>query len=130
MKCLILAGGSGDRLWPLSRRDYPKQFLNFEGNRSLFQEALARNLPFCEEFLILTNGIYESIIKGQLMQFQGLSRRFMFEEEGRGTAASLFIASQLLDPEETILVVPADLIVGNGGYSQSVYKAKELTEFC
>ena len=55
MKCIILAGGTGDRLWPLSRKDFPKQFLNFRMERSLFQETITRNLPLCEEFLILTN---------------------------------------------------------------------------
>ena len=54
MKCIVLAGGTGDRLWPLSRRDFPKQFVPLKNNHSLFQEAIARNLAFCDEFWIVT----------------------------------------------------------------------------
>lgn len=46
MKCLVLAGGKGDRLWPLSRQHYPKQFIKLQKDHSLFQETIARNIPF------------------------------------------------------------------------------------
>ena len=55
MKCLILAGGKGDRLWPLSRENYPKQFIPLQQDHSLFQETIVRNLPFCDEFIISAN---------------------------------------------------------------------------
>lgn len=45
MKCVILAGGIGNTLWPLSRRNYPKQFLNICEGRSLLQDTIVRNLP-------------------------------------------------------------------------------------
>ena len=48
MKCLILAGGQGTRMWPLSRKNYPKQFIQIQKNHSLFQETVSRNLPFCD----------------------------------------------------------------------------------
>lgn len=51
MKCVILAGGSGDSLWPLSRKNYPKQFMKFKEGRSLLQETVVRNLPYCENLL-------------------------------------------------------------------------------
>ena len=54
MKCLVLAGGKGNSLWPLSREEYPKQFIRIKNNHSLFQETIARNIPFCDEFLIAT----------------------------------------------------------------------------
>ena len=44
MKCLVLAGGKGDRLWPLSRQHYPKQFIKLQKDHSLFQEAVVRNI--------------------------------------------------------------------------------------
>ena len=48
MKCVILAGGSGDSLWPLSRKNYPKQFMNFKEGRSLLQETVVRIMPYCD----------------------------------------------------------------------------------
>ena len=69
MKCIILAGGSGDALWPLSRRKIPKQFMNVKEGRSILQETVVRNMPFCDEFLIITNENYKHIVNGQLKAF-------------------------------------------------------------
>ena len=66
MKCVILAGGSGDSLWPLSRRQFPKQFMKIKEGRSLLQETVVRNMPFCEEFIIVTNESYKNIVNGQM----------------------------------------------------------------
>ena len=55
-------------------------------DRSLFQETITRNMPFCDEFIIVTNRIYETTIEGQLQQFQGLNYQILLEAEGRGTA--------------------------------------------
>ena len=59
MKCIVLAGGKGNSLWPLSRENYPKQFMQIKENRSIFQETIARNMPFCEEYIIVTNYNYQ-----------------------------------------------------------------------
>ncbi len=66
MKCLVLAGGSSGRLWPLSRKDYPKQFMEIREGRSMFQDTILRNIPYCDEFVILTNKRYENVVRGQL----------------------------------------------------------------
>ncbi len=55
MKCVVLAGGRGERLWPLSRVNFPNQFINVQKNHSIFQETVARNMAFCDEFIIVTN---------------------------------------------------------------------------
>ena len=72
MKCLILAGGKGNSLWPLSREEYPKQFMEIKENRSLLQETIARNIPYCDEFLIVTNQSYHFIVESQMKAFRGL----------------------------------------------------------
>ena len=81
MKCLILAGGRGERLWPLSRKQYPKQFIEIQKNHSVFQETIARNIPYCDEFIIVTNEEYRYIIANQMKAFQGISYRCIFEEQ-------------------------------------------------
>ena len=79
MKCLVLAGGKGDRLWPLSRQQYPKQFISLQRNHSLFQETIARNIPFCDEFIIVTNEEYKFIIEDQMKSFQDIRYRCVYE---------------------------------------------------
>ncbi len=125
MKCLILAGGSGDRLWPLSRRSYPKQFVEIKENRSFLQETILRNMPFCDEFLIVTNEKYRFIVEGQLQAFQGLKARCYFEELSRGTALPIALISMLQNPSELLLVTAADMAVNSGGYRDSMLRATE-----
>lgn len=126
MKCIILAGGAGDRLWPLSRKNYPKQFINMKGDNSLFQETITRNIPYCDEFLIVTNLSYKSIVESQMQRFQGLSYRVVYEEQGMGTGPAIAVAVHMIDEEETLLILPADAYITGTGYSEAIYEAKEL----
>lgn len=128
MKCLVLAGGKGNSLWPLSRERYPKQFINLKGNRSLFQETIARNLPFCEEFLIITNKEYYFIIESQMQSFQGVKYRCFLEEERKGTAPALITVSMYCNPSELIYAVSADLHIDNFNYKEAVVAAQELAK--
>ena len=64
--------GSGDSLWPLSRKNYPKQFMNIKEGRSLFQETVVRNMPYCDEFIIVTNESYKNIVNGQMKSISEL----------------------------------------------------------
>lgn len=124
MKCVILAGGSGDALWPLSRKNYPKQFVNIREGRSLFQEAIARNLPFCDDFYIITNYKYRYIVEGQVQVFQGLSYQLFLEEIGRQTAPALAVAAMCIDADEDILVVSTDHLIDDGDYNSTIMEAK------
>ena len=128
MKCIIMAGGSGDRLWPLSRKNYPKQFLNLNGENSLFQETVTRNIPFCEEFYIVTNADYAMIVEGQMKQFQGISYRIILEEEAKGTGPALALSAELFPEDMELLVLPSDLLIQGNGYSDAIYRAKELAK--
>ena len=92
MKCLVLAGGRGDRLWPLSRKNYPKQFISIQKDHSIFQETIARNIPFCDEFIIVTNQEYQFIVENQMKAFQGITYRLVLEETGRKTTAAILSA--------------------------------------
>lgn len=127
MKCIILAGGSGDSLWPLSRKNYPKQFISNNQSLSVFQETITRNIPFCDEFIIVTNQKYETIVAGQMQQFQGINYRIFLEEVGVGTAGAVALVTQVFDDEEELLVLPSDMVLGQEGYSDAVYRAKEFS---
>ncbi|MBR4760041.1 MAG: cupin domain-containing protein [Lachnospiraceae bacterium] len=126
MKCVVLAGGSGDALWPLSRRNYPKQFIHLNSGRSPFQEAVTRNLPFCDEFLILTSVKYENIARSQLAMFQGLKYRFLLEEVGRQTAPIVLLCALLLEPDTEMLVVSCDHVIGSGDYNGVILEGQRL----
>lgn len=125
MKCLILAGGSGDRLWPLSRKNYPKQFMEIRENRSLLQETVVRNMPYCEEFIIVTNIQYQFIVEGQMKVFQGLKYRCIYEEEARNTAASIALICMLGNPSERYLVVASDTVIEGKEYTKAILRGAE-----
>jgi len=126
MKCLLLAGGRGDRLWPLSRQNYPKQFINVSNNHSIFQETVARNMAFCDEFIIVTNKEYQNVVENQMKVFQGITYRCVYEEVGRKTGAAILLSALQLPLSELLFVVTADHFIGAEGYKENIVRAKEL----
>ena len=126
MKCIVLAGGKGDRLWPLSRKSYPKQFIKLQKDHSMFQETIARNLPFCDEFVVVTNKEYQFMVENQIQVFQGLTHSSVLEEVGRKTTAAIILACMQFPLSETVLVVPTDQLIEGEEYKDAVLRAKEL----
>lgn len=112
---VCLAGGSGTRLWPISRKSYPKQFVQVGDAPSLFQQTLTR-LP-SDRFaapLIMTSEIYRFVVAEQ-MQMAGVTQGQIFiEPDGRNTAPSLLAAALVLaesDEDALILAVPSDHLI-------------------
>ena len=128
MKCVILAGGSGDSLWPLSRKNYPKQFMNIKEGRSLLQETVVRNMPFCDEFIIVTKEAYRNIVNGQMKAFQSLKYRVILEGNSKGTAAAIMLGSMLYNQSELIFTVTADNLIDGSEYKDAIIEAKELAK--
>ncbi len=125
MKCLILAGGRGERLWPLSRKNYPKQFIRVEDNHSVFQDTVARNMPYCDEFIIVTSYEYRFIIENQMKAFQGISYYCIYEEIPRRTAAPIILASLGLQPSEYVFVTSSDIFIeSDSNYRDAILEAK------
>lgn len=128
MKCLILAGGAGNHMWPVSRKNYPKQFVYLDGEHSMFQNTILRNMAFCDEFWIMSQASYKNIINNQMKPFAGVKYRCFYEEEGKMTAPSLLFACMYADPQEDFLVVSTDNIISDGNYKETIVAARKLVE--
>lgn len=116
---VILAGGSGERLWPLSRSAYPKQFLTLLGaEHSLFQTTIQR-LPTDSKFLaplIVCHEEYRFIVAEQLRQINRSSSGIILEPNAKNTAPAIALAAQWAQtyyPNAVLLVLPADHLIQN-----------------
>jgi mannose-1-phosphate guanylyltransferase/mannose-6-phosphate isomerase len=112
---ILLCGGSGTRLWPLSRKSYPKQFVPLVGEETLFQ-ASARRLSGAEFAppVVLTNSDFRFIITEQLAKARIDPGAILIEPDGRNTAPAVLAAAlwlQARDPEALMLVAPSDHVI-------------------
>lgn len=112
---VILSGGSGSRLWPLSRKQFPKQFLALTGERTLFQQTVNR-LAFegMEPPVVVCNQEHRFIVNEQLASIGQKAQAMLFEPFGRNTAPAIAIAAMKLlaeDRDELLLVLPADHVI-------------------
>ncbi|QRY79274.1 mannose-1-phosphate guanylyltransferase/mannose-6-phosphate isomerase [Pseudomonas sp. PDNC002] len=112
---VILSGGSGSRLWPLSRKQYPKQFLALTGEHTLFQQTLSR-LVFegMEPPVVVSNQEHRFIVQEQLEALDLKTQSILLEPFGRNTAPAVAIAAMKLMAEgrdELLLILPADHVI-------------------
>jgi mannose-1-phosphate guanylyltransferase len=129
MTNLLLCGGSGTRLWPLSNEHYPKQFCNLTGGLSLFQETLLRNKNICPKKLIMTNVQHYTLAKAQIESLCIKNVEFILEPVGRNTAPAITIACFVLPEDDIVLVTPSDhYIKEDEEYKEIIKKAKSLAE--
>lgn len=130
MKVVILCGGSGTRLWPVSRSLYPKQFVQLFENRSLFQHTLKRNAHIAKDLSIIINQDQYFMGLDQLDETQlKFSRQFILEPIGRNTAPAIALAALKSKPDDILLVVPSDHLIANEvAYVEAVKEAKKLAE--
>ncbi len=108
---VILAGGKGERFWPLSKPEIPKPFLHFFSDRSLLQQTFdrARELVPAERIHLIVGEQHESISRKQLPQLD--DSRLLLEPAGRDTAAAIGYASLHLPKDALMLVLPADHLI-------------------
>lgn len=114
---LILAGGSGERFWPLSRRAKPKQLLKLFSDQTLLEETLGRLTGFVppDHVLILTNQDQETAVRASATELP--AENIVAEPAKRDTAAAIALAVGLVarrDPEATMIVLPADHVIRDG----------------
>lgn len=130
MTNLVLCGGSGTRLWPLSRTLMPKQFIKLFDKKSLFQLTLERNVSICERLLIVSSTEQYFLALDQLEEnatFKTHDSTFLLEPTPRNTAPAIALACMALEEEELVLVTPSDhLIKEEREYQKAIQKAQSL----
>ena len=114
---IILCGGSGSRLWPLSRKSYPKQFVPLVGDKTLFQNSATRLTG--KQFknpVIVTNSDYRFIVTEQLQEIGIDPGAILIEPEGRNTAPAILAAALFeyqINPDAILVVAPSDHIIND-----------------
>ncbi|MEM6603199.1 MAG: mannose-1-phosphate guanylyltransferase/mannose-6-phosphate isomerase [Pseudomonadota bacterium] len=111
---VILCGGSGTRLWPVSRRDYPKQFINFTGEHTLFQETLLRiQAVFEEDAVIITNNSMKFLVCHQLQQIH-CKAQIIAEPSAQNSGPAVLLSAlhaQTHFPEHLVAVFASDHVI-------------------
>ncbi|MBT5491737.1 mannose-1-phosphate guanylyltransferase/mannose-6-phosphate isomerase [bacterium] len=143
MTNIILCGGSGTRLWPISRTLMPKQFVKLFNDKSLFQLTIERNSKVCDAQYIVSNTEQYFLALDQLEEMSNedtkvsfdssnldkKNNKYLLEPIGRNTAPAIALACMALDKEEIVLVTPSDhLIKDEIEYKKVLIQAKELAE--
>ncbi len=126
---VLLCGGSGTRLWPLSRTSHPKQFTRIGAEESLFQKTARRfvRAPYAAPIL-LTHADYRFMVAQQLMETEAKAGAIFLEPEARNTAPSVLAAALWLearDPAALMLIAPTDHMIRNeAAFHAAVEKAR------
>lgn len=135
IKPVIMSGGSGTRLWPLSRKLYPKQLLPLVNDKTLLQDTVQRvqDIPgVSKSVLVVCNEEHRFLVAEQLRQLGVRSDSIMLEPEGRNTAPALTLAALSLaanDDDSVMLVMPADHVINDlTAFSQTVTLGAGLAE--
>ena len=130
---VILSGGSGSRLWPLSRKHYPKQFLALTGTDTLFQQTIKRlRFDGVQAPVLVCNQEHRFIVQEQLKAQKLETQTILLEPFGRNTAPAVAIAAMKLIAEgrdELLLVLPADHVLEDQkAFEAALYVAAQAAE--
>ncbi|MGB6328875.1 MAG: mannose-1-phosphate guanylyltransferase/mannose-6-phosphate isomerase [Halarcobacter sp.] len=129
MTNIILCGGSGTRLWPISRTLMPKQFVKLFDNQSLFQLTVNRNSKNCDSQYIVSNAEQYFLAFDQLEELNKTNNKYLLEPIARNTAPAIALSCMDLPYDEIVLVTPSDhLIKDEIEYEKVLIKANELAE--
>ena len=110
---VILSGGVGSRLWPLSRKSRPKQYIPIFGKQSLFQKTVFRNTEFCDQITIVGNKDNFLLSKSDLHSLGIQKYNEIIEAYPRNTAAAIPFAAFSSNPENILFVTPSDHLIEN-----------------
>ncbi|GGF51385.1 mannose-1-phosphate guanylyltransferase [Echinicola rosea] len=126
---VVLSGGVGSRLWPLSRKSCPKQYLPIFEERTLFQKTVERNQGLCDELMIVGNQANYELSRKDIKGL-GITEYFeVIEACPRNTAAAIAFAAFRSGPDDILFVTPSDHLITTGDeYTKSVERAIELAK--
>lgn len=124
IRSVILSGGMGSRLWPLSRESYPKQFLPLVNEQTLLQETALRasSVDSDTKPLVVCSEQHRFIMAAQLQAIGFTPEKILLEPMGRNTAPAIALAAfyqQTVDPDTALLVMPSDHVI----IDESLFKA-------
>jgi mannose-1-phosphate guanylyltransferase / mannose-6-phosphate isomerase len=120
---VVLCGGSGTRLWPLSRKSFPKQFVPLIGDKSLLQLTLERIAQINPSVVCVAAEDHRFLV-AEVMDAARVRGRIILEPEARNTAAAMALAALTVDPADLLLFCPADHHIPNvGAFTQMVERA-------
>jgi mannose-1-phosphate guanylyltransferase len=113
---VLMAGGKGERFWPKSRTNLPKQFLNISGKKSMIQQSIQRLERFIpiEDIFVVTNRLYAELIHAQIPHLP--LENIIIEPVGRNTAPCIGVASLIIEQrysESVMIVLPSDHIIAD-----------------
>ncbi|MEM7295351.1 MAG: mannose-1-phosphate guanylyltransferase/mannose-6-phosphate isomerase [Pseudomonadota bacterium] len=130
---ILLCGGSGTRLWPLSRKSYPKQFVPLVGETTLFQASAQRVAgPGFAAPMVITGSDFRFIVTEQLAEAEIDGATVLIEPEGRNTGPAVLAAALVLEetsPEALMLVSPSDHVIPDRkAFQAAVERARSRAE--
>ena len=128
---VILSGGQGTRLWPLSRADMPKQFIPLTGDKSLFEETIERceNNKLFKHPIVICSQSHRFLIKELLGGERIEKTQIIMEPCGRNTAAAIAACALAIDTNDIILIMPSDhFIPDKNAFSKDIESALTLAE--
>ena len=126
---VILSGGVGSRLWPLSRKARPKQYLPIFESQTLFQKTVVRNQEFCSQLIVVGNCDNYLLSRKDLEKENITGYNEVVEACPRNTAAAIAFAAFTASPDDILFVTPSDhLILSDAHYAAAVYRAIQLAK--
>ncbi|MGA1847122.1 mannose-1-phosphate guanylyltransferase/mannose-6-phosphate isomerase [Deferribacter abyssi] len=133
MFSIVLAGGSGSRLWPLSRKKFPKQFLKLTDDETLLQKTIKRNLYFTEkeDIVIVTNRDHSFFVKSQVQSKLGEKINMLDEPIGKNTAPAIALGIKFIQEKlhgklnDPVFISPSDHIISPASEFADYVKAAE-----
>jgi mannose-1-phosphate guanylyltransferase/mannose-6-phosphate isomerase len=131
---LILSGGSGTRLWPISRKNLPKQFLALSSDQTLFQQTVTRaqQLPDASAPIVVAADEHRFLVAEQLQELRVADASILLEPSARNTAPAIAVGALHAisrDPDAILLVLPADHLIGDDNlFADAVTRARPLAE--